>query len=407
VSTRGGFEQEPSAANLRRAASLLLPRDGPRGVELLLMRRPERDNDFRSGACVFPGGVLDAADARCRRWCFGLDDATASRRLGLDDGGLDYFIAALRECFEEVGLLCVCAADGSAVELDAHAEALRDWRARLHRGQAQLADLCEQFDWRLDLRDIAYFSHWLTPVTRPKRFDTRFFVRLAPPAQQATPDLGEALELLWLTPDEALDPRRGLKLLNVTQQTLKAMRGFDRAADAVRHAIELRGVTRIFPRPALGPDGARFILNGEPAYDEVARLDPHGRGNVRCTQASGDLVQLSPRLWRVCGRQRHAYLVSDSAGSEWALIDADADDAAQHAALDAAARPLRRRLASQRRDGGETALRIGADCHLQRLPATDGWLLVEERTLIGAVAGAPGIDWCAGATGFLVRCPHR
>ena len=105
-----------------RAASLLVLRDGPRGVEVLMMRRPERGNDFRSGACVFPGGVLDAADAQAQRWCVGgLDDAAASRRLGVPQGGLDYFIAAVRECFEEVGLLFVCRADGSAAELDAHA----------------------------------------------------------------------------------------------------------------------------------------------------------------------------------------------------------------------------------------------------------------------------------------------
>lgn len=392
-----------TASNIRRAASLLLPRDGPHGVELLLMRRPERDNDFRSGVCVFPGGVLDAADAQCHRWCFGLDDATASRRLGLRDGGLDYFIAALRECFEEVGLLCVCRDDGAAIDLSAHGDALRDWRLRLHRGDARIADLCEHFDWRLDLRDIAYFSHWLTPVTRPKRFDTRFFVKLAPSAQQATPDLGEALELLWLTPDEALAPQRGLKLLNVTQQTLKAMRGFERAGDAVRHAIELRGVTRIFPRPALGPDGPRFIINGEPAYDEVERLDPQGRGHVLCTQAPGQLVQLSPRLWRVCGRRWHAYLVSDSAGSEWAVIDADADDAAQRAALHEAARPIRWHLSSQAGAGDTATLQLGADCHLQRRGGADGWLLIEEGMLIGAMAAASDVDWCAPRTGFLVH----
>ena len=238
--------------SIRAAASLLVLRDGPQGMQLLLMRRPERDNDFRSGACVFPGGVLDRGDAELHRWCLGLDDATASARLGLERGGLDCFIAALRECFEEVGLLYVCRPDGSPADVGAHAEALHDWRHRLHQGQATLAQLCEAFDWRLDLRDMAYFAHWLTPVTRPKRFDTRFFVRLAPPGQTAQPDLGEALELMWLTPDEALDPQRGLKLLNVTQRVLHDMRGFDDARAAFDHALALRGVARIFPRPALG-----------------------------------------------------------------------------------------------------------------------------------------------------------
>jgi len=89
----------PRAGNIRPAASVLVLRDGARGVEVLLMRRPERgDNDFRSGACVFPGGVLDAADRQAWRWCLGQDDAQASSRLGLEEGGLNYFVAALREC---------------------------------------------------------------------------------------------------------------------------------------------------------------------------------------------------------------------------------------------------------------------------------------------------------------------
>ena len=106
------------ASNIRPAASVLVLRDGARGVEVLLMRRPERgDNDFRSGACVFPGGVLDAADSGAWRWCLGQDDAMASARLGLAEGGLNYFVAALRECFEEVGLLFVCQPDGSPADL--------------------------------------------------------------------------------------------------------------------------------------------------------------------------------------------------------------------------------------------------------------------------------------------------
>jgi 8-oxo-dGTP pyrophosphatase MutT (NUDIX family) len=139
----------PRAGNIRPAASVLVLRDGARGVEVLLMRRPERgDNDFRSGACVFPGGVLDAADRQAWRWCLGQDDAQASSRLGLEEGGLNYFVAALRECFEEVGLLFVCRPDGSPADLVPHAEALRDWRHRLHHGQATMAALCEAFDWQ-------------------------------------------------------------------------------------------------------------------------------------------------------------------------------------------------------------------------------------------------------------------
>ena len=389
-------------SNIRPAASVLVLRDGPRGVEVLLMRRPERgDNDFRSGACVFPGGVLDAGDADAWRWCLGQDDALASARLGLADGGLNYFVAALRECFEEVGLLFVCRPDGSPADLAPHAAALRDWRHRLHLGQTTMAALCEGFDWRLDLREMAYFSHWLTPVVRPKRFDTRFFVRLAPPGQEALPDFGEALELLWLTPEEALDPQRALKLLNVTQRTLQDVRGFASARAAYAHALALRGVALHFPRPALGRDGGqRFIIEDHPAYDEVTHLDPDGRGDLRCELQPGDVQRLSPRLWRVAGAQHNAYLVHDLSGGDWLAYAVDADDDAQRQALRATAGSTPRALG---RGAPDQVLRRGPDTTLRA--TAGGWLLQEERILIGTGPAPADADWLAPERGFLRRCP--
>ena len=392
-----------AASNIRAAASVLVLRDSPAGVQVLLMRRPERgDNDFRSGACVFPGGVLDAADREAWRWCLGQDDAQASARLGLADGGLNYFVAALRECFEEVGLLFVCNPDGSPAELAPHAQALRDWRHRLHRGEVRMSELCAAFDWRLDLRDMAYFAHWLTPVVRPKRFDTRFFVRLAPPGQEAVPDMGEALELMWLTPDEALDPQRALKLLNVTQRTLRDMHGFASARAGFDHALALRGVALHLPRPALGRSGQRFIIEDHPAYEEVARLDPDGRGDMRCELQPGDVVRLSPRLWRVSSSAGNAYLLRDPSGGEGVSIGADAGDAVQAQALQALAGTVPRDIGSGA-DG--EVLRLGAGTTLRALAG--GWVLEEERTLVGAPADTAatldGVDWIAPRIGFLRR----
>lgn len=385
------------ASSIRPAASVLVLRDGARGVEVLLMRRPERgDNDFRSGACVFPGGVLDAADGGAWRWCLGQDDAQASARLGLSDGGLNYFVAALRECFEEVGLLFVCRPDGTPADLAPHAQALRDWRHRLHHGRATMAALCEAFDWRLDLREMAYFSHWLTPVVRPKRFDTRFFVRLAPPGQQAMPDMGEALELMWLTPDEALQPQRALKLLNVTQRTLQDMRGFASARAAYEHALALRGVALHFPRPALGRNGQRFIIESDPAYEEVAHLDPDGRGNVRCELQPGDMQRLSPRLWRVAGAVQHTYLLCDPEARDCFSIGADLDAALQREALQSITGTVPREIG---RGTPEQLLRLGPGTTLRGL--NGGWLLEEDRTLIGNAPPPTEAEWVAPEQGFL------
>ena len=109
-------------AGARKAASLLVLRDrADSGIEVLMMRRAERDGDFRSGAAVFPGGVVDARDRDAHARCDGWDDARASLRLGLAEGGLDYLVAAVRESFEEVGLLFARGLDEARLAR-AHAE---------------------------------------------------------------------------------------------------------------------------------------------------------------------------------------------------------------------------------------------------------------------------------------------
>ena len=135
-----------TAAGARAAASLLLLRDGAEGLEVLMMVRPEREGDQRGGAAVFPGGVLDARDRAAHAHCLGRDDAQASRQLGLAEGGLDYLVAAVRETFEEVGLLLAQPLGGATLDL----AALRPWRARL---QADLGPTwcawigCSPADW--------------------------------------------------------------------------------------------------------------------------------------------------------------------------------------------------------------------------------------------------------------------
>ena len=86
-------------------SAVIVLRDAPRGLEVLLLKRAEKPGDQNSGASVFPGGLLDKADAGHHELCTGLTDAEASARLGVPSGGLDYWIAAVRECFEEAGLL--------------------------------------------------------------------------------------------------------------------------------------------------------------------------------------------------------------------------------------------------------------------------------------------------------------
>ncbi len=322
-------------ADARTAASLLLLRDGPQGLEVLMLRRAERDDDLRSGVAVFPGGVLDARDRAGHAHCLGPSDAQASRRLGLGKGGLDYMIAALRETFEEVGLLL------AAGEFDL--ESLRPWRERFQAGQAGVDEFCRALGLQLDLRGLVYFSHWLTPPGLPKRFDTRFFAALAPAGQEAQADFGEAQELMWLTPQAALDPRRGLKLLPVTRRTLQDLACSATAAQAMTQARARTAIGLTMPRVGLSSKGPRPVLPDELAYAEIARLDPAGRGDVHCELLPGCAVRLSERVIRVTapnpgpmtGPGTNTYLVGQ--GDDWTVIDPGPVSEAHLQALRAAA----------------------------------------------------------------------
>jgi glyoxylase-like metal-dependent hydrolase (beta-lactamase superfamily II)/8-oxo-dGTP pyrophosphatase MutT (NUDIX family) len=339
----------------RAAASLIVLRDSPAGPQVLMLRRAEKPGDQNSGATVFPGGLLDKSDAGHAELCLGLDDATASQRLGLPSDALHYWIAAVRECFEEAGLLIAVAIDGAAdggsaggALVDLHAidgDELVAMRQALHANRIGMAEVCARLGVRLAVDRLAYFSHWITPKGMPKVFDTRFFITEAPPGQTAAHDATETVELLWLTPREALDKARGLKLMNVTEITLRQLAGFSRAADAVAWARAQVEVPLNRPRIGIGAKGRRPINRGDWAYAELGRIDPDGHGQASIELKPGVPVWLSPRVCRVTapngslmtGPGTNAYFIGAPGSDSWALLDPGPDDDAHVQALLAAA----------------------------------------------------------------------
>jgi glyoxylase-like metal-dependent hydrolase (beta-lactamase superfamily II)/8-oxo-dGTP pyrophosphatase MutT (NUDIX family) len=278
--------------------------------------------------------------------CIGLTDAQASARLGIDAGGLNYWVAAVRECFEESGLLLALDAQGRWADLDAlgDATAVMALRQRLNDGEVDIASICQQHGWRLATDRVHYFSHWLTPPGRPKRFDTRFLVAIAPPSQVASADETESAELMWLKPADALAAERKLKLMLVTEETLRTLSTFERAADAIAFATQARDVPLTMPRIGSSAQGMRPVLPSHWAYAEIGRLDPEGRGDVGIELVPGRAVRLSPRILRVTadngsvmtGPGTNSYFVGDP-GGPCALIDPGPDDASHVQALLAAA----------------------------------------------------------------------
>lgn len=329
----------------RAAATVVVVRDGPLGIEVLLLRRAER-GDLNSGAWVFPGGLVDAADRAALPFCRGLDEAAADARLGMSAHALDYWVAAVRECFEEAGLLYAREADGAPLALDAaRAERLDAWRGPLQRGERSLAALCHEEALALAVDELVYFSHWVTPLGRPKRFDTRFFIARAPQGQEASHDDGELVEQLWIAPAAALTRAEPLKLMTPTHKTLEAIARFTSVDELLAWARQPREVPLIQPQIGTGREGTRPVTPDEPAWAELRRLDPECRGHLSYEIHPAVPVRLSPRIVRVTahngsvmtGPGTNSYLVGGGPRNEWAVIDPGPAEAVHIEAILAAA----------------------------------------------------------------------
>lgn len=312
----------------RPAATLLLLRDGSLGPEAFMLQRTQ-SAAFLAGAHVFPGGAVDKADRDLRvlRRVAGITDADASQRIGQDAGGLAYWVAAIRECFEETGILIAEGEDGLPLE-GARVADLARYRSALHAGKLAFAEFLENERLVLRAHDLAYFGHWVTAPGRSRRFDTRFFLALAPAEQAGSHDGIELIDSLWLRPQDAIDleARGDLQLVFATKNTLADLTRFARAKDALEHAREVEVETNRACW-ALGPDGAAALFRRrDPQYFEIHWSDPDETGQTRIALEPGTPKRLDALVTRVVapnpgmmtGPGTNTYLVGEN---ELAVID--------------------------------------------------------------------------------------
>jgi 8-oxo-dGTP pyrophosphatase MutT (NUDIX family) len=293
---------------------------------MLLLQRADR-GDHNSNAWVFPGGLVDAGDARCHACCAGLDDAQASANLALLRGGMDFYIDAIRECFEETGVLFADDLQGRSVVPGAVLEALR---APLCRGECDFAGICSDHGLRPAVGRLAYIAHWVTPMGLPKRFDTRFFLAVLPPGQTSAHDAVETVDQIWLTPAEILAPQNARRMLKVTRTVVQMLADFADLDALLRWAHSPLEVPRVMQRLCTDAGGQRTVMPEHPAYAEIGMLDPIGEGTAWCELRPGIPVHLLPRVLRLTHRSEKAgadfntYLVGDAVGG-WALVEPGAD----------------------------------------------------------------------------------
>ena len=230
------------------AATVLLLRDGQDGPEVFMVERHQNLAGF-GGACVFPGGTVDAADHRL---------AASHHDFGLPAETLPFRIAAIRETFEEAGVLLARPEGSDRLIAGARLEALTDLRQAVHDSADEFAAMIAREKLHLALDMLIPYAHWITPVVRPKRYDTHFFVLTAPDDHVPDHDGGESVSSLWITPrailaDATAGTRRVEFAPRMNLQPLLAVRSVDEALDAAR----ARRIVTVMP---------------EVNADEIARL---------------------------------------------------------------------------------------------------------------------------------------
>ena len=245
---------------VRPSSTVVVVRAGAASPEIFMVRR-HAQSSFGS-AYAFPGGVVDPEDTEVHDYCGGLAEADANLRLGVARGGLDYYSAAIRELFEESGILL---ADISSLDEDIVAI-----RAALNDGSLNWADFVKQQQLTLQCEKLNYVSHWITPEFEPKRYSTRFFVAALPAGQVAEHCGGELTESCWVVASDMLAAeRRGdVKMIFPTIKTLESLarhKTLDDLIEWAKSSVDW-GITTMVP-VAIERDGKReIVLPGDKNY---------------------------------------------------------------------------------------------------------------------------------------------
>ena len=254
------------------AATLVLLRDRP-PVEALLLQRHARSK-FAAGDYVFAGGKVEADDMPPdgEGFCRGLTAGQAAARLG---GGLaprdalSYWVGAIREAFEEVGVLLAYETDGRLLRIASEAKPRYEaYRTACQKANPAFFDMLRAEHLTLATDRLAYFAHWITPEEQPLRFDTRFFAAVMPPGQEPVVDGHEIVDLKWLTPAEAISAstRNDMGLRFPTIKNLELVAAGGDPASRVVESLGRRDVQAIRPR-VLQVDGKPLaVLPGDPRW---------------------------------------------------------------------------------------------------------------------------------------------
>lgn len=232
----------------RSAATVMLIDDRPK-LQVYMMKRSSKT--VFGGMWVFPGGTVDADDSldvyetHCRK-----SDQEASTRLELETGGLAYYVAAIREAFEEAGILLATVGQSDeplAIATSHDKTRFHDYRGAVHGGTLPLSQIIESEDLILDTAAIHYVGRWITPPVVPKRFDTRFFLARMPQDQHPIHDDKELVNSGWFEPEDLIARANAgeIAVMEPTRRMLESLTPFNNVDEAMAAAAIVRDAERV------------------------------------------------------------------------------------------------------------------------------------------------------------------
>ena len=244
------------------AATILIVRDGEAGLEIFMVKR-HHQIDFVAGALVFPGGKTAKSD---------LDAALAEFADGISAWSAEtraLAATAIREAFEESGILL--ARDNATGDIvgPARLEALQPYRHILEKGEATLLEMLRAEELRLACDELVPFAHWVTPKMMPKRFDTHFFLARAPVGHAGRHDGRESVDSIWIRPEEAIEDRKKWNVIFPTKLNLMKLARSRTVQEAIAAARSAPPVT-VEPWVEEGPDGKILRIREDAGYEQTS-----------------------------------------------------------------------------------------------------------------------------------------
>lgn len=273
---------DPNTVPIRPAATVMLIDDRP-DLQLLMMER-HANIVFAGGMWVFPGGSVDDEDGSIAFQSIVNDrtDESASQLMGIEKGGLAYYIAAIRESFEEAGILLARHEnEGHALSFAEKSTETRfeEYRDQVNANEAEFINIISREQLLLDTADMHYIARWITPLGSPRRFDARFFIARTPKGQTPLHDNRETVHSQWMTPQEILQgfDEKKMNIMSPTLTMIKALSNFSSTEEVIAAAAANQSDQRV--RVIEGTQD--IVLPGDEGYEQAAQTIESGWVRLR------------------------------------------------------------------------------------------------------------------------------